>query len=129
MRPSHYAEAIFNDACNVLGLEDALNDWIIMVNRSYLGQTWHTPALRHRGMIIFLEPDVEARSNKRYAFLLLRQPRPAEADEFAVRAASLFRNTDASGGLTREIKLAPIVSLGANPETISGSFVSRMQQD
>ena len=128
-KPSHFGHVVFYDKCSLLALEDMLNDWMILVNRSYVGRQWYTPERKYRGMLAFSETFTSAIDKKRNAFLLIREPLFSDSNEFVVRAAALFRATnETSVAPRREMTLSHVATLGTSPVEVARSFVAKLDQ-
>jgi hypothetical protein len=88
--PTHLATATLFHQDSRLTLEDALNDWVIRVNRCYLGRRWHTSPTKDKALKAFMYIVRSTRNDDFHAALLVRPPTTADPADFVTRAPSFF---------------------------------------
>jgi hypothetical protein len=90
--PTHFVRAhlLSNEDQSLLQL--ALNDWVIRVNRCYLGRRWHTSNLEAKVMRVFACLASGKDSDSIHAVMLVRPPATADLDAFPSRASQYFAN-------------------------------------
>ena len=124
-RPTHFVRVVlFEDTCQ-FSLQEVLNDWLIRVNRCYLGRRWYTPTLKSGAMIAFMQMAPFESLADPQAFLLVRPPIPADLGDFMVRAPMFFLGPmeDAFSALGH-MTLESIGALGMTTEEIVRLFIS-----
>ena len=126
-KPSFFVTAILYNCKSVLAMEDVLNEWLIRLNRFYLGRNWHTQKFKYRGMVAFMEMRTMNSTGDLHAFLLVRPPKPADSEDFRTRASLVYLNQilDSFTGLG-EMKVLPIDALGSDADEIARNFISNL---
>ena len=89
-QPTHLVTATLFHESSALKLEDALNDWVIRVNRCYLGRRWYVPTFKPKTMQAFMYVVGGLRSDDHHAALLVKVPTTADHQDFTVRAPLFF---------------------------------------
>jgi hypothetical protein len=126
-QPSFFVTAILYNCKSVLAMEDVLNEWLIRLNRCYLGRNWHTPKFKYRGMVAFMELRTRNSTGDLHAFLLVRPPKPADPEDFRLRASLVYLNQMLASFSGRgEMKVLPIEALGSDADNIASNFISNV---
>jgi hypothetical protein len=107
--PSHHITVTLKIGQKRPALEDALNRWVIRVNRSYLGRNWYAEKNRQNRMTgwVFFESGVM--DDNPHAHLIVRSPLGSDHGDFAIRSKAIFEgNQNQDSGL----KLAEPIACG-----------------
>ena len=89
-KPTHLVTATLFHESSALKLEDALNDWVIRVNRCYLGRRWYVPTFKTKTLQAFMYVVGGVHSDDHQAVLLIKPPQTADHQDFTVRAPLFF---------------------------------------
>lgn len=87
---THHVTATLRPGLSQALLEDRLHEWVIRVNRTYLGRNWFKESqidLRMKGLVFF---EYGRGGDNPHSHLLLRPPAPAEALHFEAHAPFVF---------------------------------------